>query len=202
MSETLHPVVRAAAGGQLPEWAVASERRREHMGRVSTLLRDWAKLTNLLPDETERWASLGYLHDALRDQDPAELRDLVPTRLAGLPGRVLHGPAAAERLKADGVDDPELLNAITYHTLGHRDFGTLGCSLYVADFLEPGRSFRRKWREELRARMPEALKSVTREIVGARIRHLVDRNRPVRPETMGFWNTMTTGEPWAAASQV
>jgi len=172
------------------------------MARVSDLLRDWAKQSDASPDQVKRWAAVGYLHDALRDEDPAVLKKQVSREFRDLPGRVLHGPAAAERLRADGVDDAELLTAVTYHTLGHEDFGGLGLALYAADFLEPGRSFRQEWRAELRSRMPHDVSGVARDIVGARIRHLVDRNRPIRPETMGFWNSMTTGEPWVAASQV
>lgn len=199
---SLHPLVRAAARGRLPEWAVAGKRRRAHLERVAALMKTWARARDLSNSDVRRWTAAGVLHDALRDADPEDLRDQVPPGLRDLHGKVLHGPAAAARLKKEGVDDPSLLRAVAYHTLGHPGFDDLGRALYAADFLEPGRSFSAGWREQLRERMPDDLDQVAREILEARIRHLLDRSRPVRPETMEFWNVMTTGQPWAGASEL
>lgn len=199
---SLHPVVREAAAGQLPVWAKAGEARRAHIERVASLLREWAVVRGESPHDVARWTAAGYLHDALRGADHEALRRLVPEEMAELPGKILHGPAAAALLRRDGVEDQELLQAVAYHTLGHAGFGDLGLALYAADFLEPGRRFRNEWRAELRTRMPGELEEVVREILATRIRHLLDRDRPVRPETMEFWNTMTSGQAWASASEL
>ncbi|MCG6956720.1 MAG: hypothetical protein LJF04_12090 [Gemmatimonadetes bacterium] len=190
---SVHPVVERAAAGELPPWAEATDERRQHMARVATLLAEWTRQLGLPVPEQVRWISLGYLHDALRDADAEGLRRRVPPPLAGLPPSLLHGPAAAEHLRIDGVDDGALLRAVAFHTLGHADMGREGRALYAADFLEPGRtSLRDDWREELRIRMPGAIDEVVREILGARIQHLVDVGRPIRPETVGFWNSMAS----------
>ena len=149
---TLRPVVCAAARGELPEWARASEKRRAHIGRVAALMGEWAAALGLPEEERTRWLAAGWLHDALREAPPEELRPLVPEEFRGLPGKLLHGPAAAERLA--GEADPELLDAIRYHTLGSARFGRLGRALYLADFLEPGRRFEPEWTASMRARMP------------------------------------------------
>ena len=73
------------------------------MGRDAGLLTEWAKALELAEDETARWRSVGYLHDVLRDEEPVALRDRVPPDLKSLPGPLLHGPAAAERLRVAGV---------------------------------------------------------------------------------------------------
>lgn len=190
MTPPLHPLVEAAATGSLPAWAVAGPARRAHIGRVAGLMAEWADGLGLPGPDRARWVAAAWLHDALRDAAPDVLRPLVPASDASLPGRILHGPAAAARLRAEGVDDAELLDAVAYHTLGHARLGALGRALYAADFLEPGRDLLNAWREELRARMPGALESVVREVLGARIVHLVDRGSPLRPETIGFWNAV------------
>jgi 2-amino-4-hydroxy-6-hydroxymethyldihydropteridine diphosphokinase len=200
--ESLHPVVREAAAGQLPVWAQAGEARRAHIERVASLLREWAVVRGESRRDVARWTATGYLHDALRGAEHEELRHLVPEAMAELPGKILHGPAAAALLRRDGVDDEELLQAVAYHTLGHAGFGDLGLALFAADFLEPGRRFHNEWRAELATRMPGELEEVVREILAARIRHLLDRDRPVRPETMEFWNKMTSGQAWASASEL
>jgi HD superfamily phosphohydrolase YqeK len=190
---TLHPLVVRAAAGDLPAWAVASPERREHMERVAVLLSGWAGALGLDATERTRWTALGYLHDALRDADGEALRRHVPADFATLPGSILHGPAAAERLRSDGVRDEALLLAVSCHTLGHARLGREGRALYSADFLEPGRrGLRDEWRSGLRARMPDAMADVVREILAARIQHLIEGGRPVRPETIGFWNSMAS----------
>lgn len=183
-----HSVVRAAARGRLPEWAEAAPERRDHMERVSALLEAWATARGEAPDDVIRWTAVGWLHDALRDASPERLRALLEPPLSQLPDRVLHGPAAAARLRDEGVDDEALLRAVAFHTLGHPELGALGMALYAADFLEPGRSLRPEWRAGLRERMPDELEAVTREILGARIRYLVESGRPLFPATVDFWN--------------
>lgn len=188
----LSPTVRAAARGELPAWAEASPKRREHIARVAALLAEWAEAAGLDPVERDRWVAAGWLHDALRDADPERLRAAVPERFRGLPGPVLHGPAAAERLA--GEADEELRDAVRYHTLGYAGFERLGKALYLADFLEPGRDFEPGWRASLAARMPEEMDGVLVEVLGARIRHLVERRKPLSPETAAFWSAVVGKE--------
>jgi len=184
-----HPLVTAAARGELPEWSVARPGRREHIGRVVALLEEWASELRLADAERDRWRAAGYLHDALRDAPPAELRRLVPDS-GDVPDALLHGPAAAERLRRDGVGDEELLEAVAYHTIGDPGFGTLGRALYAADFLEPGRTFLVERRAELRARAPEELDGVVRDVARERIRDQIARGLPLNARTVAFWNTL------------
>lgn len=190
----VHPLVEGAAEGRLPDWAVAGAKRRAHMARVAELMGAWAEGRGLDPADRSRWKAAGWLHDALRDAPAEDLRQLVPERMRSLPGKLLHGPAAAERLRAEGVSDAELLQAVACHTIGDADLGTLGRALYAADFLEPGRAFRRAWRAGLRARMPAELDAVLTQIVRARIDNLLEHDTPVRPETLGLWNALASEE--------
>jgi len=191
---SLHPLVEDAARGRLPGWAEASEARRSHMARVAVLMGEWSEELGLPDEERLRWLAAAWLHDALRDADPETLRSLVPPAMQGFPGPLLHGPAVAERLKTEGVGDGEFLLALAYHTLGHPGLGRLGQALYAADFLEAGRDLLNDWREALRAKMPEELDAVVRELVAARIVHLVERGSPMRPETVAFWNRLAWEE--------
>jgi 2-amino-4-hydroxy-6-hydroxymethyldihydropteridine diphosphokinase len=185
-----HAIVEAAASGDLPEWAQAIEVRREHMARVSHLLRRWAEQRGEADQEVVRWVALGYLHDMMRDGDPAAMRAMVDPTFASLADKALHGPAAAVRLRECGVEDDELVHAVEYHTLGSRGFRDLGKALYAADFLEPGRKTEGKGQAGLRERLPLDLGAVVREIAGARIEYLIERGRPIRVETADFWNSL------------
>ena len=186
----MHPLVQAASTGTLPEWAVASPTRRAHMARVGDLLGAWSEALALDDCDATRWRASGYLHDALREVAPGELRPRLPVALAGWPDLLLHGPAAAERLRVDGVLDGELLEAIAYHTVGHAGFGRLGRALYAADFLDPERPFLAEWRAELRGRMPHDLDGVTFEILRARMAHMLERGLTILPRTVAFWNVL------------
>lgn len=53
-----------------------------------------------------------------------------------------HGLAATAAARAQfGISDPEILEAIAWHTTGRPGLGPVGLVLYVADFLEPTRNF-------------------------------------------------------------
>src|SRR5687767_10815179 len=122
----LTPIELNAARGELPGWARVSPRRREHIKRVATLLEEWARALELPDHEVLRWAAAGWLHDVLRDAPPAELIRDVPAELRSLPGKLLHGPAAAGRL--DGLVNPSVRDAVRYHTIGHPSLDDLGRS--------------------------------------------------------------------------
>ena len=198
----IHPLVERAARGQMPPWSAVGEKRRRHIERVAGLLEDWALTGNLPAEERTRWIAAGYLHDALKEKPEEELRALVTGADRDLPEPLLHGPAVAELLRREGVDDEALLAALAYHTLGHPDLERTGYALYAADFLEPGRDLSNEWRAGLRARMPGEMAEVVREILAARIVYLIERRRPVRKETIAFWNRLAEGQPWASSSEL
>jgi HD superfamily phosphohydrolase YqeK len=159
------------------------------MARVAELLDTWS--TRLGHDEVERlrWRAAGYLHDALRDAPADQLR----ARLSGtepFPDALLHGPAAAELLREEGVDDEELLAAVAYHTIGDPALGRLGRALYAADFLEPGRTFLPELRADLRKRAPDELDFVVMEVARERLRNLVQRGLLLHRRTVAFWNAL------------
>ena len=111
---------------------------------------------------------------------------MVDDEFAELPGKLLHGPAAAGRLAREGVGDDGVLRAVAFHTLGHPDLDSAGVALYAADFLEPGRAVRAEWRASLRERMPDEMDDVAFEVARARTEHLRGVGGSVRPETAAF----------------
>jgi HD superfamily phosphohydrolase YqeK len=193
----LHALLEEAAEGRLPVWSQLTRQRRAHIERVADLLGEWAGVLGLDGAETMRWRAAGYLHDALRDADPDELRPLVPQTFRHLTGKLLHGPAAAEKLRQDGVTDEGLLCAIAYHTIGHASFDELGRALFVADYIEPGRKFEPARLAKLRGRMPADRDAVLVEVLRSRIERLLGEGRGMRAETAAFWQSV--GGPTAKA---
>lgn len=199
MSDAGLRVIEDAAAGRLPAWAEAGPPRLAHISRVADLMDRWAAALGVDGAERDRWRAAAWLHDALRDADPESIRESVAPGLRDLPGGMLHGPAAAARLREAGVDDGGLLNAVAYHTLGHPELDRLGRALYLADFLEPGRAHEPARRALLRTRVPVELDDVLVEVTAARIGHLLERRKPIRPETQAFWNSLVNSAGHARA---
>ena len=130
------------------------------------------------PDERARWLQAGWLHDALRDAPAASELD--------------HGPLAAERAARDGERDQGVLDAVRYHSIGYARWDDAGRMLYLADYLEPGRTFDRAARRELAARVPAERDVVLRDVARRRIESPVRSGWPLREETVNFWNSLAT----------
>ena len=173
-----------------PDWAVPGPERRAHVERVVALLDEWAVALGMSDTDRRRMRAAGWLHDSMRNATGDELRPMVAPELRDLPRKLLHGPAAAARLRELGMSDDDVLGAVAYHTVGHPDLGLIGRLLYLADYLEPGRPFDEEHRADLRARMPHDWKQVLRTVVSSRVKHLLDSGNTIRPETMGYWNSV------------
>jgi len=145
----------------------------------------WAAELGLGAADRQRWRAAGILHDALRDAPPETLR---PTVEGDWPDKLLHGPACAARLRKEGVTDEELLLAVSFHSVGHPEFGDLGRFLFLADFLEPGRSFLEEERAALRARLPADRDGVLADVIGMRLTRLFEQRRAVHIASVEFWN--------------
>ena len=127
---------------QLPQ--LLSAGRYEHTLRVADLIRTlavrWgqslprARLAALGHDLAREWPTSRLLETAQRHAQPIDSRERRTPLL-------LHGRAAAVILQENySVDDPDILQAVGYHTLGHPTLAPLGQLLFCADYLEPERS--------------------------------------------------------------
>jgi HD superfamily phosphohydrolase YqeK len=64
--------------------------------------------------------------------------------------------------------------------------------LYLADFLEPGRSFAAAERRALAARVPRERDAVLKEVARWRLEWVVRSGWPLAPETVAFWNALAS----------
>ena len=172
---------------ELPPWACVGEKRRAHIARVTALLDTWAKTMRLTRSQRIDWHDAGRLHDALRDAPEHVLVSLAGD-LPGFTVEMLHGPAAAERLIAEGETRTELIEAIRYHTVGSPEWGRLGRALYMADYLEPGRKFSRADRAYLAAQVPRDFDATFRQVVRARMEWSLREGMQLYPQTVQLWN--------------
>lgn len=189
--DALHPLILAAGErGELPDWVVMSDVRRTHSESVARLMVKWANARGLRRADRIRWRAAALLHDALKGVDPARLRKSFDLGREW-PDPILHGPACARRLREDGVADEPLLRAIAHHTTGHVKLCLLGESLYIADYLDPGRRSHRGRRRALRSRMPTDHVEVLGDAAAAKIRTLLERRLQIPDVTVQFWTGVT-----------
>lgn len=170
----------------LPAWAVVSDRRKAHIERVVALLDKWAIEMDLSPEESMAWHDAGRWHDALRDAAESELREA--TGDMKRPVGMLHGPAAALRLRNEGEIRSDVLEAIEWHTVGNINWSRTGRALYMADFLEPGRTFMQADRAFLAGLVPRSFDSVFRQVVRVRLEWVIREGKGLAPETVELWN--------------
>ncbi len=172
----------------LPAWAVVTERRIAHILRVAELIVGWADAMRVDARTRMEWRDAALWHDALRDAPPAHLGppDVDPT----LPRGAWHGPAAARRLRDDGEGRTDLLEAITWHTVGDARLALTGRTLFCADFLEKGRRFHGPVHEALAARFPADPATVLREVVRMRIDRARLKREEIHPRTIEFWEAV------------
>ena len=177
-----------AASTDLPAWARVSPARAAHISRVVALLDRWAATMAIDHAQAVAWRDAGRWHDSLRDAPEEELRRVLND--ATTPPGLLHGPAAAERLRVDGERRPDVLDAVAHHTVGSATWGATGRALYMADYLEPGRRFAAAERAYLAAQVPHDFDATFREVVRHRLAWVLREGLELHPATVAMWNAI------------
>ena len=139
----------------------------------------------------------GLLHDCARGM-PSNIL----LQVAGASGIVvndveqrepmlLHAPVGAVIARRDyGVDDPEVLAAIRWHTTGGPAMALLDEIIFLADYIEPTRSF--PGVDRLRALAGENLHAALLAAYDQTIRHLLAEQWLIHPATVEGRNALLT----------
>jgi len=129
------------------------------------------------------------LHDLARLYSPERLVAECETRSMPIDAFeranpiVLHARLGAKiAAEAFGVHDPHVLSAIEKHTTGAADMSPLDCAVFLADSLEPERTFPER-RELWKLAMNDLVKA-TRDTIELSVRHLARKGRTVAPATI------------------
>jgi len=168
--------------------------------RVSpALLAHCAGVAAAASDLAYRWGAsaseaevAGWLHDYCKELGGEIL--LADARRLGVavgpleerrPVQLLHAPVAAAELQRLGLS-PACCAAVRRHTVGGAGMNTLERCVYLADAIEPGRSY--DGVEELRRLSTESLPEAVAWSARRTLRRLVERRRPVHPDTLALYN--------------
>lgn len=161
-------------------------KRYEHSVQVMETAVNLARLHGIDKDAAE---VAGLLHDYAKNMSPEELRraalemDLTLDPLVCRHMMLAHGPVGAALVERDlNVTDPDILNAIRYHTIARAGMSPLEKIIYLADFIEPGRKF--KGAEELRKTAQDNLDKAVLMALEASLTHLAGTDRLMHPNTL------------------
>lgn len=130
------------------EAAVATRLSGERLAHVHRVVETARELGNRYGADLTATEEAALLHDYAKAISRRELlaeatgRNLVSDPAEELNPQLLHGPVAAAMLQEAGlVTDPDVLNAIRWHTTGRVGMSTLEKVIWLADYIEPGREF-------------------------------------------------------------
>lgn len=194
--------------GLLPNDAVASlqtvlsKKRYDHCVRVMEtsfeIFDAWE-----LPD-TKRvamaWASL--FHDCAKENPSAKMKEWIDQGPAPFGMELLDTPALVHATvgsiilqQAYDINDDEILSAVAYHSTGHADQSPIGWIVYIADILEPGRTFiegRETFLKTVKKDPLEGLRQVTD------LRHSISsgKGRAVHPAALRFKDHIDAVSSW------
>ncbi|WP_126427789.1 bis(5'-nucleosyl)-tetraphosphatase (symmetrical) YqeK [Brevibacillus marinus] len=168
-----------------------NEKRYQHTLGVAEAARQLAERYGADPDKAEL---AGYVHDYCKSWPTERLReyliryDLPQDLLAG-DKNLWHAFVGAIVIQSElGITDPDVLQAVRYHTTGRVNMSLLEKVVCLADYIEPTRSF--PGVEEIRRLAGEDLNQALAHALGGTIRDLIERKKQVYPLTLLAYNDL------------
>ncbi|WP_339228191.1 bis(5'-nucleosyl)-tetraphosphatase (symmetrical) YqeK [Oceanobacillus sp. FSL K6-2867] len=139
---------------------------------LAAILHDYAKYRSL--DEMERWIRNSTL----------------PKDLLDYHHELWHGPVGAILIEREyGITDKEIQSAVHYHTTGKAGMSKLDKIVFLADYIEPGRSFPRV--DEVRRMAKQDLTRACWMASKNTITYLMSKNATVYPDSFHAYNDLT-----------
>lgn len=162
------------------------EKRFLHTLRVRDTAIELAKIHNV---DLESAEVAGFLHDCAKIRDHEKLMKAARENKLLLTKEMIKAPqiihsylGALYARELYGIEDEDILNAITYHTTGRANMSDLEKIIFLADYIEPMRNFdgveraRHLAKKDLDAAMYFALNNT--------LKFLVDHDTYIVPTTV------------------
>lgn len=168
-----------------------SKKRYQHSLAVSECAYSLALRYHCDP---EKAAFAGLIHDVCKD-DPkekllqtAEEFGIMLTESEELCPKLWHAVIGAAYAGRFFTDDPDIINAVRYHTTARRDMSLLEKIIYVADCVSADRDYSNV--SVLRKLSETSLDSVIYEMTRTTISELISAGYPLHEDTTGAYNQL------------
>ncbi|WHH58421.1 bis(5'-nucleosyl)-tetraphosphatase (symmetrical) YqeK [Petroclostridium sp. X23] len=157
-------------------------------------VRDTAvQLAKIYHCDMDKASVAGLLHDCAKDLKKQQLLqlcdnfDIVLNEIERSEIHLIHGPLGAKFAQCYfGINDPEILDAIYYHTVAKEKMTLLTKIVYLADFIEPNRDY--PGVEEIRRIAYDDLNDGILAGIDATIRYVLKRGKVIHPNTINARN--------------
>ena len=165
------------------------EKRYIHTLGVVQSAKELARRYGVDEDKAELAA---IYHDYAKYRPLDEMEQIIKDY--GLPADLLtantelwHAPVGAVLVQREaGVEDEEILSAIRYHTSGRAQMTELEKVIYLADYIEPGRSF--PGVDEVRELAARSLDEAVMKAIANTIAFLMSKQQTIYPDTFHAYN--------------
>lgn len=161
-----------------------TEKRLKHTYSVAEEARKLAAKYGVDEDKAELAA---LFHDMYRST-PESVLNMYVTHL-GLSRRLIdnvnlaHSKVAAVIMSRDyNIEDEDLINAVSYHTTGRSGMSTLEKIIFIADAIEPGRSY--PGVDEIRRRAYKDLDAACISSLTRTIEYVTEKGDHLDPDTI------------------
>ncbi len=137
----------------------------------------------------------GLLHDCAKNFSPEQVREycdrygLTLDPYSEKEPALIHAFLGATVARVDyGVEDPEILSAIYYHTTGKPGMSPMEKLIYIADLTEPNRSLDLGRSAEMSARIRELVEEDIDEAliyaIGCSVTHVLKKGNLIHPDSI------------------
>ncbi|MCK9478374.1 MAG: bis(5'-nucleosyl)-tetraphosphatase (symmetrical) YqeK [Firmicutes bacterium] len=169
-----------------------SKKRFEHSVAVSETA---ARLARHYGGDETKALLAGLVHDCVKEVDHKRMIGMCADFGLALDEvmlseqKLIHARLGAEYAKRIfGIKDDEIYDAVYYHTTAKANMPLLTKIIYVADFIEPNRTF--ECVDEVRAKALENLDLAILDGLDYTINKMVFKKRMLHPETVNARNYM------------
>lgn len=163
-----------------------TKKRYEHsIGVQKTAI----KLAEIYDASVEKASIAGLIHDCAKNLSHDALLnyvkqfDILMDSVSKHQKQLLHGAVGAKLAEVEfGIKDEEIINAIKFHTTGRKNMSLLEKIIYLADYIEPNRSF--AGIDEIREL---AMKDLDRAVLMAlnnSINYIISKEQLLHPDTI------------------
>lgn len=157
------------------------EKRYQHSKRVADTAK---KLAENFGIDTEKAYYAGLIHDCAKYNEKLYIDkfgiDILTFPVSSIKDPVLHSFLGAEvAKKVYNIYDEDILSAIKFHTTGRRGMSDLEKIIFIADAIEPGRSY--EGIESIRKISTKSLNETMLALLNNNIIYLINKGAIINP---------------------
>lgn len=143
---------------------------------------DEVKLAAVFHDFAKNWSGEQLKNYILTHDLPKDLLDFDK--------ELWHGPVGAHVLEEEhGITNQDILGAVRCHTTGKAGMNQVEMIVYLADYIEPGRSF--PGLEEVRKMSEKNLEFACFMVARNNLMYLLGKNVTIHPDSFHAYNDLT-----------